>query len=59
MLHLVKQALRVDGERSEGLPDFVPGEEIPAPFDLPRGSQSVKVIARPGGERLPDPFPDE
>jgi len=36
------------------LPDFIPGDEISAPCDLPRSSQPITVVAHPGQGRLPD-----
>lgn len=41
------------------LPDYVPGEEIPAPCDLPRSSQPEPVAFYVGQPRLPDPLPDD
>jgi hypothetical protein len=57
MLHLVREALR-DTTPPPRLPDFVPGEEISAPCDLPRSSQPAPVTTYPGQPRLPDPLPD-
>ncbi len=54
-LILVTRALQQDPQPAPRLPDYVPGEEISAPFDLPRSSKPVKVKARTGKLRLPDP----
>jgi hypothetical protein len=54
-LDLVVQALRVLEGRASRLPDLVIGEEIAAPYDPPRSSVPVQIIARTGGPRLPDP----
>lgn len=37
-LHLLEQVLREDRVPSPRLPDLVAGDEIPAPYDLPRSS---------------------
>jgi hypothetical protein len=55
MLHLVKEALR-ETAPAPRLPDFVPGEEISAPCDLPRSSQPVGVTTYCGQPRSPDPL---
>lgn len=55
VLVLVTQALRQERQPAPRLPDFVPGEEVSAPFDLPRLSNPTHVAAVPGGPRLPDP----
>jgi plasmid stability protein len=55
VLHLVREALR-EAAPAPRLPDFVPGEEISAPCDLPRSSQAVAVTTYPGQPRLPDPL---
>lgn len=39
----------------ERRPEYVPGEEMPAPYDLPRSSRPVRVAARAGQPRFPDP----
>ena len=54
VLVLVTQALRQDRQPTPRLPDFVPGEEISAPFDLPRPSNPKYVAAYPGEPRFPD-----
>jgi len=53
-LQLLQQALGDDAGRAPRLPDFLPGEEISAPCDLPRSSPPVPVSACSGGPRLPD-----
>ncbi len=55
MLHLVREALR---EAAPRLPDFIAGEDVPAPFDLPRSSQPDVVTAYPAQPRWPDPVED-
>ena len=55
VLVLVTQALRRERQPAPRLPDFVPGEEISAPFDLPRPSNPTYVAAYPGEPRFPDP----
>jgi len=55
MLHLLREALR-EAAPAPRLPDFIPGEEISAPCDLPRSSHPVAVMAYRGQPRLPDPF---
>ena len=47
-LQLLQQALREDASRTPRLPDFLPGEELAAPCDLPRSSQPVPMIASTG-----------
>jgi hypothetical protein len=54
-LHLLEQVLREGGAPSPRLPDLVAGEEIPAPYDLPRSSRPVPVPAGPGRPRRLDP----
>ena len=56
MLHLLQQALQEKDNPPPRLPDFVPNEEISAPFDLPRSSQPMVVGVYDGSPRLPDPF---
>ncbi|HBI46443.1 MAG TPA: hypothetical protein DDY78_26860 [Planctomycetales bacterium] len=56
MLHLLQQALREEDNPPPRLPDFIPNEEISAPFDLPRSSQPMYVGVYDGSPRLPDPF---
>ena len=51
--NLLRQALQK--EPDPRLPDYVPGEEISPPYDLPRPGIGVRVSARDGGARLPDP----
>jgi plasmid stability protein len=58
VLHLVREALRVEVAPAPRLPDFIPGEEISAPCDLPRSSQPVAVATYRGQPRLPDPLPE-
>lgn len=55
LLALAAQALRQVRPPAPRLPDFVPGEEISAPFDLPRPSNPKHVAAHPGEPRFPDP----
>lgn len=55
VLVLVTQALRQERQPAPRLPDFVPGEEVSAPFDLPRPSNPTYVAAHPGEPRFPDP----
>ncbi len=57
MLHLLREALLVDAVPAPRLPDFIPGEEISAPCDLPRSSRPVAVRTHRGQPRLPDPLP--
>lgn len=56
-LYLLEKVLRQDDQRPARLPDFIPGEEIPAPCDLPRSSRPVPVSAYGGQPRLPDALP--
>jgi plasmid stability protein len=58
MLHLLERVLRENDPPAPRLPDFVPDEEISAPFDLARSSQPTAVVTRPGQERLPDGEPE-
>jgi plasmid stability protein len=58
MLHLVREALRVEVAPTPRLPDFVPGEEVSAPCDLPRSSQPARVTTYRGQPRFPDPLPE-
>ena len=55
LLILAERELHRDVLPTPRLPDYVPGDEIPAPFDLPRSSHPVRVTAHPGKPRLPDP----
>jgi len=56
---LLESALQKE-EPAPRLPDYVPSEEIPAPFDLPRSNPAERVEAHDAGlPRLPDPLPDE
>jgi plasmid stability protein len=48
MLSLLEQLLREDDGPTPRLPDFIPGEEVSAPYDLPRSSQPVPVVVRIG-----------
>jgi hypothetical protein len=57
-LHLLKEALDED-KPAPRWPDYVPNEEVSAPCDLPRSSQPLRVVARSGVKRLPDPFIEE
>ena len=58
-LHLLEQVLREEFKPAPRLPDFMSTEEIPAPCDLPRSSQPVRVTAGIGRPRRPDPIGDE
>ena len=40
---------------ADRLPMYVPSPEISAPFDLPYPTPGVKVQAKDGGKRWPDP----
>jgi plasmid stability protein len=53
-LHLLNQLVRKAPIPAPRLPDFIPGEEMPAPYDLPRASQPVTMSAAWGQPRLPD-----
>src|SRR5258708_39102697 len=58
LLHLLQQALLwADGYPPPRLPELVPSEEVPAPFDLPPSSQPVPIAAYSGQPRLPDALP--
>jgi plasmid stability protein len=58
MLHLLQKALDGEDSPSPRLPEFIVSEEISAPFDLPRSSQPMQVVAYDGPLRLPDPLPE-
>jgi hypothetical protein len=58
VLHLVREALRVEAAPAPRLPDFIPAEEVSAPCDLPRSSQPVTVTTYRGQPRVPGPLPD-
>lgn len=58
-LHLLNQLVRTAAKPMPRLPDFVSGEEISAPCDLPRTSQPVRMHAASGQSRLPDAFDEE
>jgi hypothetical protein len=51
--YLLQQVLRAE-IRSARLPEFIPNEEVSAPYDLPRSSQPVLILACCGQQRLPD-----
>ncbi|GEM_PF-2368030 len=53
-LHLLTQVVQNAPNPAPRLPDFIPGEEISAPCDLPRTSQPVTMHAAWGQPRLPD-----
>jgi plasmid stability protein len=53
-LHLLQQALRANDNPSPRSPEFLDGEEVPAPCDLPRSSSPVSMTAHDGQPRLPD-----
>lgn len=55
LLMLAERELRRGHVPTPRLPDYVPGDEILAPFDLPRSSLPMRVTARVGKPRLPDP----
>lgn len=57
-LDLLHQALGQDKSAAPRLPEFVPGEELSAPADLPRSSQPVPVRTYSGPPRLPDGIPE-
>jgi plasmid stability protein len=48
MLHLLERVLMEDQIPAPRLPDFIPGEEVCAPYDLPRSSQAGAVVAAIG-----------
>ena len=48
-LHLLLQALRTQAR----IPDYVPGDEIPPPCDLPRSSAPMIVPSHKGSPRMP------
>ena len=53
-VRLLREVLQEDSHSPPRLPDLVPGEEIPAPCDLPRSGPVRTVPAYPGKPRLPD-----
>lgn len=56
LLALAAQALRHNEDfPTRRRPEYVPGEEMPAPYDLPRSSRPIRVAARAGQPRFPDP----
>ena len=57
-LYLLQQVLRAEIRPISRLPDFIPSEEVSAPYDLPRSSQPVLIVACSGQPRLPDPLLD-
>jgi hypothetical protein len=59
MVCLLQQVLGEEDHRAPRLPEFIPSEEVPAPYDLPRSSQPVPVVAYSGQPRLPDSPRDE
>ena len=54
LLMLAERELHRNDLPAPRLPDYVPGDEIPAPYDIPRSSHPVRVTAHPGRPRLPD-----
>jgi plasmid stability protein len=56
MLHLVREALRVEAAPAPRLPDLISPEDVSVPCDLPRSCQPVPVTAYRGQPRLPDSF---
>jgi plasmid stability protein len=57
-LYLLQQVLRAENCPIPRLPEFIQSEEVSAPYDLPRLSQPVLIVACSGQPRLPDPPPD-
>jgi plasmid stability protein len=57
-LYLLQQVLREEERPTPRLPEFIPREEVSAPYDLPRSSQPAVVVAYSGQPRLPDPPPN-
>lgn len=55
-LHLLSQVVQHAPSPAPRLPDFIPGDETSPPFDLPRSSQPVTMVAQWGQARLPDPI---
>src|SRR5438874_3805943 len=55
-LSLLQQVLGAEERPTLRLPDSIPTEEVAAPYDLPRSSQPVLVVAHSGQPRLPDPL---
>ena len=53
-LHLLQQALREIDSPPPRRPEFLGGEEVAAPCDLPRSSSPVIVTPHSGQPRLPD-----
>jgi plasmid stability protein len=60
-LHLLTLLLQEEPSPTPRLPDFIPGEEISAPCDLPRSSEPVLMAVGPFSDerRLPDPITEE
>jgi plasmid stability protein len=54
-LNLLERALRENGPPPPRVPDLIAGEEVAAPYDLPRSSRPSAVPAQPGLPRRPDP----
>jgi plasmid stability protein len=57
-LYMLQQVLRAEDHPTPRLPEFIPSKEVSAPYDLPRSSQPVLIVAYSGQPRLPDPPPD-
>jgi plasmid stability protein len=55
-LRVLEEALWGRGTPSPRLPELVPNEDVPAPYDLPRSSTPVPVPARAGQPRRLDSF---
>ena len=58
-LHLLNEGVRTARKPTPRLPDFILGEEVSAPCDLPRTSQPVPMRAAWGQPRLPDALDEE
>ena len=58
-LHLLNQLVRKAPVPAPRLPDFIPGDEMSAPCDLPRASQPLTMPAAWGQPRMPDLVDEE
>ncbi len=56
LLLLLRQALQGKDGLAPWLAEYVPGEEIPTPCDLPLPESAMLVKAIPGEPPLPDPI---
>jgi plasmid stability protein len=55
-VEILRQAIETQAARNPRVPDYIPGEEIVPPCDLPRTSIPVPVDVVPATKpRLPDP----